>query len=151
MPRLSRNLVCLLVCVLLAWSLPSVSVGQEAQNNSGTITVTATSIAAGIGWTWGSGTLTLLDGSQQRFKISGLDVVAVGIKQATAVGRVYNLKNAQDFAGIYAKAAAGIAVGGGVGATTMQNDKGVVINLTGVDQGVEVRLSVSGMDVQLVN
>jgi hypothetical protein len=151
MRRLSRNMVCLLVLVLLAWSMQSVAVGQEAPNHSGTITVTATSITAGIGWTWGSGTLTLLDGSQHRFKVSGLDVVSVGIKQATAVGNVYNLKNVQDFEGKYGKAAAGIAVGGGAGAAAMENDKGVVINLTGVGQGVEVRLSVSGMDVQLVN
>jgi hypothetical protein len=31
----------------------------------------------------------------------------------------------------------------------MQNEKGVVINLTGVGQGVDVRLAVSGMDVRL--
>src|SRR6266478_6123437 len=59
--------------------------------------LTATSVAAGIGWSWGSGTLTLLDGSEHRFKVSGLDVVAVGIKQATGVGYVYNLKKLEDF------------------------------------------------------
>jgi hypothetical protein len=41
-------------------------------------------------------------------------------------------------------------VGGGAGATTMQNDKGVVISLTGVGQGVDFRLAVSGIDVSLV-
>jgi hypothetical protein len=55
-----------------------------------------------------------------------------------------------DFEGKYVKAAAGIAVGGGAGAATMQNDKGVVINLTGVGQGVDFRLAASGMDVTLV-
>jgi hypothetical protein len=39
---------------------------------------------------------------------------------------------------------------GGAGATYMQNDKGVVINLTGVGQGVDFRLAVSGMDVTRV-
>jgi hypothetical protein len=128
----------------------SVAVGQEAPDLSGTITVTATSVAAGIGWSWGSGTLTLHDGSQHQFKVSGLDVVAVGIKQATGVGSVYNLKKLEDFEGQYVKAAAGIAVGGGAGATSMRNDKGVVINLTGVGQGVDFRLAVSGMEVKLV-
>ena len=60
------------------------------------------------------------------------------------------MKNVADFEGKYVKAAAGIAVGGGAAATTMQNDKGVVINLTGVNQGVDFRLAVSGMDVTLV-
>jgi hypothetical protein len=150
MPRMARKMVCLLVLVLLAGGMWSVAVAQEASDLSGTVTVTATSVAAGIGWSWGSGTLTLLDGSEHRFKVGGLDVVAVGIKQATGVGNVYNLKKLEDFEGKYVKAAAGIAVGGGAGATSMRNDKGVVMNLTGVGQGVDIRLAVSGMDVTLV-
>jgi hypothetical protein len=147
---MARKMVCLLVLVLFAGGMWSVAVGQEASDLSGTVTVTATSVAAGIGWSWGSGNLTLLDGSEHRFKVGGLDVVAVGIKQATGVGNVYNLKKLEDFEGKYVKAAAGIAVGGGVGATSMRNDKGVVISLTGVGQGVDIRLAVSGMDVTLV-
>jgi hypothetical protein len=85
-----------------------VAAGEQAPDLSGTVTVPATSMAAGIGWSWGSGTLTLLDGSQHQFKVSGLDVVAVGIKQATGVGDVYHLKNMADFKGKYVKAAAGI-------------------------------------------
>ena len=150
MNRMSRNLISLLVLALLACTVRSITAGEQDQDLSGTITVTATSVAAGIGWSWGSGTLTLLDGSQHQFKVSGLDVVAVGIKQATGVGNVYHLKRLADFKGKYVKAAAGIAVGGGAGATTMQNDKGVVINLTGVGQGVDFRLAVSGIDVTLV-
>jgi hypothetical protein len=146
----SRNLVSLLALALLVWGAGSAAAGEQATDLSGTVTVTATSVAAGIGWTWGSGTLTLLNGSQHQFKVSGLDVVAVGIKQATGVGDVYHLKNVADFEGKYVKAAAGITVGGGVAATTMQNDKGVVINLTGVGQGVDFRLALSGMDVTLV-
>lgn len=150
MRRLSRHMVGALVLGLLAWSMTNVAVGQEASDLSGTVTVTATSVAAGIGWSWGKGTLTLLDGSQHDFKVSGLDVVAVGIKQATGVGNVYNLKNLADFEGQYVKAAAGAVVGGGMGATSLRNDKGVVINLTGVGQGIDFRLAVSGMEVTLV-
>ena len=150
MRRIARRIVCLLVVVFLAWSMQSVAVGQEDPSLSGTVTITATSIAAGIGWSWGSGTLTLLNGTEHRFKISGLDVVAVGIKQATATGNVYHLKKIEDFEGKYVKAAVGLTVGGGAGATTMQNDKGVVMNLTSVGQGVDIQLAVSGMDVKLV-
>src|SRR5215475_3968441 len=107
MRRMARKMVCLLVLVLLAGSMGSMAVGEEPSQRSGTITVTATSVAAGIGWSWGSGTLTLLDGSQHRFKVSGLDVVAVGIKQATGVGNVYHLKNVADFEGEYAPGAGG--------------------------------------------
>jgi hypothetical protein len=146
---MAHKLVCLLVLVLIAGGMTSVAVAQEASDLSGTVTVTATSVAAGIGWSWGSGTLTMLDGSEHRFKVSGLDVVAVGVKQATGVGNVYNLKKLEDFEGQYVKAAAGAAVGGGMGATSMRNDKGVVINLTSVGQGIDFRLAVSGMEVKL--
>ena len=80
MRRMSRKMVCLLGLVFLAGSMGSVAVAQEASDLSGTSTVTATSVAAGIGWTWGTGELTLLDGSEHKFKVSGLDVAAVGIK-----------------------------------------------------------------------
>ena len=150
MNRLSQNVISLLVVALLACTVQNVTAGEQDPDLSGTITVTATSVAAGIGWSWGSGTLTLLDGSEHRFKVSGLDVAAVGIKQATGVGNVYHLKRLSDFEGKYVKAAAGIVVGGGAGAATMQNDKGVVINLTGVGQGIDFRLAASGVDVTLV-
>ena len=150
MRRMVGKMVCLLVLVLVVGSMGSVAVGQQAPDLSGTLTVTATSAAVGIGWSWGSGTLTLLDGSEHKFKVSGLDVVAVGFKQATGVGSVYNMKKLEDFEGQYVKGTAGIAVGGGVAATSMRNDKGVVINLTSVGQGVDFRLAASGMEVKLV-
>src|SRR5262249_29508735 len=150
MPRMARKLVCLLVLVLLAGGTWSGAVAQEASDLSGTVTVTATSIAAGVGWSWGSGTLTLLDGSEHHFKVGGLDVVAVGIKQATAAGNVYNLKKIEDFAGKYVQMSAGAVVGGGAGATSMRNDKGVIINFISVGQRVSFKLAVSGMDVTLV-
>jgi hypothetical protein len=140
----------LLVLLLLTGSMRGVAVGQQAADPSGTLTVTATSAALGVGWSWGSGTLTLVDGSEHKFKVSGLDVVAVGFKQATGVGTVYNMKKLEDFEGQYVKAAAGIVVGGGAGATSLRNDKGVVINLTSVGEGVDFRLAVSGMEVKLV-
>jgi hypothetical protein len=68
----------------------------------------------------------------------------VGIKQATGVGDVYHLRNMADFEGKYVKVAASIAVGGGAAARSMKNDKGVVINLTGVGQRVDFRLALSG-------
>ena len=139
MPRLSRKMGSLLVLVLVAWGMRSVAVGQEASDLSGTITVTAPSVAAGIGWSWGNGTLTLLDGSEHRCKGSGLDVIAVGITQATGVGNVYHLKKLEDCEGQDIKAATGVAVGGGVGATSLRNNTGVIINLTSVGQGMDFR------------
>jgi hypothetical protein len=74
----------------------------------------------------------------------------VGNCDSPCIGHVYNLKKIEGFAGQYVKATAGAVVGGGMGATSLRNDKGVVINLTGVGQGVDFRLAVSGMQVTLV-
>ena len=104
---------------------------------------------AGGGVVRGKGTLTLANGKQYHFKVSGLDVVAVGFKQATGVGHVYHLQKVKDFEGTYVAATASGTVGGGMGATALRNEKGVVINLTGVGQGVDFRLAVSGMTVKL--
>ena len=149
MIRTYHTLLRLCMVSTVFWGLISNAAAQEPANHSGTITVTATSAALGVGWSWGHGTLTLLNGKQYRFKVDGLDVVAVGFKQATGVGNVYNLKNIKDFAGTYVAATAAGTVGGGMGASSMRNDKGVVINLTGVGQGVDFRLAVSGMTVKL--
>ena len=103
MSRTYRTLLRLCLVSVVFWAMISNVTAQEQPNLSGTVTVTATSAAVGIGWSWGNGTLTLLNGKQHHFKVSGLDVVAVGFKQATAVGKVYNLKNIKDFAGTYGK------------------------------------------------
>lgn len=148
-----HNLLVFLLVGALLGGLMGSALGQEKQpppNLSGSLTATATSVAVGVGWSWGKGTLTLLDGSQHDFKLSGLDVVAVGVKEASVVGKVYNLKKLEDFAGTYSKATAGIAVGAGAAAATMQNQNGVVINLTGTGQGIDVRLAASGMKITLM-
>jgi hypothetical protein len=149
MSRTYRVVVSLALIGLLCCGVFIVAAGQEDPNFSGTLTMTATSAAAGVGWTWGSGTLTLLNGREYRFKISGLDVIAVGYKQASAVGKVYHLNRASDFAGTYVAGTAAGTIGSGAGATTMRNEKGVVINLTSVSEGADLRLAVSGMKVTM--
>jgi hypothetical protein len=149
MIRRYRTLVKLCLVSAVFWGLLSNATAQEPSDVSGTVTVTATSAALGVGWSWGKGTLTLVNGKQYHFKVSGLDVVAVGFKQATGVGNVYNLKKVKDFEGTYVAATASGTVGGGMGVGSMRNDKGVVINLSGVGQGVDLRLAVSGMTVKL--
>jgi hypothetical protein len=149
MSRTYRVVASLALIGLLCCGVFIVGAGQEDPNLSGTVTMTATSAAAGVGWTWGRGTLTLLNGKEYRFKISGLDVVAVGYKQASAIGKVYNLKRVSDFAGTYAAGTAGATLGGGAGASSMRNENGVVINLTSVSEGADLRLAVSGMKITM--
>jgi hypothetical protein len=149
MVRTYRTLLALFLVGIVVCGTVSLATAADEPQPSGSIHMTATSVAIGIGWSWGKGTLTMLDGSEYNFKIDGLDVVAVGAKQSTFVGKVYNLKKVEDFAGTYTKATAGIAVGAGADVATMTNQNGVQITLRGTAAGIDVRLAASGMEIKL--
>jgi hypothetical protein len=105
-------------------------------------------VAAGVGVNWGSGVLNY-NGKEYKFKIDGLSVGSVGIQNAKAQGRVFNLKNVADFAGNYGALAVGLTVGGGAGSKTMQNEKGVVMDLVSTNEGVDFTLGAQGVRITL--
>jgi hypothetical protein len=149
MIRMYRTLLALSLVGIMVCGAVSLATAEDKPQPSGSIHMTATSVAIGIGWSWGQGTLTMLDGSEYHFKVDGLDVIAVGAKQTTFVGKVYNLKKIEDFPGTYTKAAAGIAIGAGADIASMSNQNGVIINLSGTAAGIDVRLAASGMKIKL--
>jgi hypothetical protein len=104
---------------VLSWS------AEEKMPWDATVELSSGSLAAGVGLSWGGGILHY-KGKQYKFKVDGLSVGSVGLQNASARGKVYNLKNVSDFSGNYAAIAAGVTVGGGAGAKTMKNEKGVI-------------------------
>ena len=140
--------ICLLTVSLFVFS-PNLAFSAEGQLPwDATVELTAGSVAAGIGLSWGSGTLSY-NGKEYKFKIDGMSVGSVGIQNATARGKVYNLKNVSDFAGNYAAVAVGMTVGGGAGSKTMKNDKGVIMDLISTNQGVDFTLGPQGVKITL--
>ncbi|MCX5893753.1 MAG: hypothetical protein NTW80_12440 [Deltaproteobacteria bacterium] len=144
--RTTRMLLSLaMVMLLLAFAAP----GQaQPQNISGTVSIDLTSVAAGIGASWGKGVLRY-QGRTYRFSVSGLSVGDVGFSSISAVGNVYNLYRPLDIAGNYAAVGAGIAVAGGVGGVTMKNQKGVLIQLYSVQQGVQLTIGPQGFNIEM--
>ena len=145
--RTKRILLSLAMVVLL---LVAVTPGT-AQNQYypvGTVSIDMTSVAAGIGFSSGSGVLRY-KGKSYVFKIDGLSVGNVGIASISAVGNVYNLSNVSQFAGNYAAAGAGIALAGGAAGLTMQNQRGVIINLNAVQQGVQLNIGPQGFKITM--
>jgi hypothetical protein len=114
----------------------------------GTVSLSATSVAAGIGWVWGNGKLQF-KGKGRSFKISGLSVVDAGVASISASGEVYNLTRLEDFGGNYTVASAGIALGGGAGASYLKNEHGVVIKLVETTQGLRFNLAGEGVKITL--
>jgi hypothetical protein len=105
-------------------------------------------VAISIGYSWGEGTLTYKK-KKYPFKVNGLSVVDIGITKATAKGVVYNLKKLEDFEGNYTTVTAEGTIGGGAGATNMNNQNGVTINLISTTKGVNLKLATSGLEVML--
>ncbi len=137
------GLIVLITCALFA----ATAVAKDAQP-SGTVSIESTSVAIGIGVQWGDGVLTF-QGKQYKFKVDGLSVIDVGATKISATGNVYHLKNAADFAGTFSAASADIALGGGVGATTMKNQNGVVMNLKSTQAGIKLKLAPEGMKIKM--
>jgi hypothetical protein len=113
-----------------------------------TIELTQGQVGLGIGYSWGEGVLTY-KGKKYPVKVSGLSVIDVGITKASAKGKVFGLKNLEDFNGIYTSATAEGTVGGGAGATAMKNQNDVVIHLITTTKGVNLKLAPSGVELTI--
>ena len=116
---------------------------------TGTITISAQGAAAGVGYTWGDGILTF-HGRKYHFSVNGVSIADVGYSKVTGTGRVYHLKNVQDFSGTYA-AATGQATAGdsGIGGQILQNANGVQIRVNQVSRGARLQGSVDGITLTL--
>ena len=114
-----------------------------------TLKLSEGSVAVGIGWSWGKGTLSF-KGKSYPVKIEGLTVGEVGVKRATAVGNVYDLKNLADFDGTYVAGGAGATIGGGAGITAMKNQNGVTIEMKSTTQGASLKLAAEGLKLSVI-
>ena len=144
--RTNRILLSLAMVVIL---LAAASNGNAAPPYpAGTVSIDLTSIAAGIGTSWGRGVLRY-QGNTYRFSVKGLTVGDVGVSTVSAVGNVYYLNKPSDLAGNYAAVGAGIAVAGGVGGVSMQNQRGVQIQLYSVVQGLQLTIGPQGFNIEM--
>jgi hypothetical protein len=141
-------LTVLVMVVFVFFSGLAMAKDKAKEKPDAVIELTQGQVAVGIGFSWGEGTLTY-QGKKYPVKVKGLSVVDVGITKATAKGNVYNLKKLEDFNGNYTSATAEGTLGGGVGATNMNNQNGVTINLVTTTKGVNVKLSASGVELML--
>jgi hypothetical protein len=101
-----------------------------------------------VGAGGGSGTLTF-KGHRYPLKFGGLSVGTIGVAGVELVGTASNLQTAEDIAGSYTAVGAGVALIGGAKVARMQNARGVVLELHGVQIGLDVSLNLSGMTVAI--
>lgn len=124
--------------------------GAPSQSNAdtGSVRLKVTKVGFIVGVGGGSGTLAF-KGRQYRLSLSGVSAGTIGVAGADLVGTATNLRVAQDIAGTYSAASAGLAVAAGAKVVTLQNAKGVVLQLQGRQVGFEASLSLSGLTISL--
>ncbi len=110
----------------------------------------------GFGVTGGEGTLAMVNGQTHRFSVEGIGVRGNrgGIRDLEAVGDVYHLQKAEDFAGTFKRSPADAPAGIDPKAVVMKNEHGVVIAFipktqTTTAPDLEVTPSDSGVKVTL--
>ncbi|QUS41150.1 hypothetical protein RPMA_21615 [Tardiphaga alba] len=102
-----------------------------------------------IGASGGSGVLTFR-GRQYPLSIGGVSAGLVfGAAESKMSGRVRNINRPSDVAGVYGAGGAGAAIGRGVGAIVLTNEKGAILELTGRQTGLMVNADLSGLAISL--
>jgi hypothetical protein len=143
---MKRSMAILMVLAMaLVWSCLALA---EEKKPDATLKLSEGQVAVGIGWSWGKGVLTY-QGKTHPFKVKGLSVIDVGISKAEAEGKIYNLKKLEDFEGLYLAASAEGTIALGAGETAMKNKKGVVIYLSPLTKGVNLKLGGEGVNFSL--
>ena len=142
-----KKSLALIVVLSLFLCLSGIAVAQDKEPDA-YLELSEGSVAVGIGYSWGSGTLTY-QGKKYPVEVKGLSVIDVGVTKVEAFGKVYGLKQLEDFNGNYTSATAEGTLGGGAGATKMKNQKGVVIDLFTTTKGLNLKLAPSGISLKL--
>ena len=128
--------------------------GTEAEKKpmveSGTVEVKAEQYRLIIGGAKGTGVLHF-NGKDYKFKMSGKSLGGAGVTKTEAVGTVYNLKDINDFPGSYSGMGVGAVAVKGVGATSWENSKGVVVKMQAKSaEGLALNMGINNVEIELV-
>jgi hypothetical protein len=132
----------------LAVLVSTVTPAWAVDDTIGKVSIETMTVGAGLGVTWGNGVLEYR-GQQYPFTVTGFSIGDVGAAKTVAKGEVYNLRSAEDFAGMFMAAAAGATLGGGAGAAAMKNQNQVDMVWTATNQGLSMSLAQGGLKVTL--
>ena len=146
MVRFIRTMKFAAAIALAIIAVASVSTQSHAQ--TGTVHLKIVKAGFIIGGSGGHGTLTY-HGMHYRLTVGGIGIGTIGVAEARLVGTAYNLHNPADIAGTYEAVGAGLAIVGGPKIARLRNAKGVVLELHGVQLGLEASLGLGGMTISM--
>jgi hypothetical protein len=129
-------------------ALSSVSL-QSAHADVGGITLVVYKGGWIIGGSAGHGTLNF-HGRIYPLGVGGIDYgFLFGGSRTVFYGRVSNIRSPYDVAGVYGAAGAGLALGGGIRAIVLVNQKGAVLELSGQQIGLMANADLSGLAITM--
>jgi hypothetical protein len=123
-----------------------ISVPAQSNAQSGTVRLHVVKAGFILGFGGGSGSLWY-HGHHYRLSIGGVGIGSLGVAAVDLVGTAYNLRSPADIVGTYSVAGAGAAIVGGAAVARLQNEKGVVLEVHGVQAGLQVSLGLGGMTI----
>jgi hypothetical protein len=132
----------------LVAALASISLAATTPSQAQSCTIRLHIVKAGfiVGAGGGNGTL-LCHGRAYRLTVGGIGLGSLGIAAADLAGTASNVRNPSNVAGTYGAAGAGVTFVGGGQVATLQNEKGVVLQLSGGQVGFQVSLGLAGMTI----
>jgi hypothetical protein len=131
-----------------ALAAAALMLGMTAPSYAETCSVRLHIVKAGfiIGMGGGHGTL-FCHGQAYRLSIGGIGIGSLGIAAVDLVGTASHLRVPGDIVGTYGAAGAGATFVGGAQVASLQNDKGVLLQVHGVQAGFQVSLGLGGMTI----
>ena len=130
-------------------AIAGASYSSAVYADGGTIRISVLKAGWFIGGSGGSGTL-VFHGRTYPLSIGGVDFGLVfGASQTYLSGRVSNISRPSDVAGVYGAGGAGAAIGRGVRAIVLTNEKGAVLEQRGRQTGLMVNADLSGLAISL--
>ena len=134
--------------IAIASILTSSPAAAQDGKPDATLRLTQTSVAFILGYTWGSGSLTFQD-KIYRVEVGAFSVLSLGVVKAEATGEVFHLTKIEDFNGTYTAVSVEGTLAAGAGATIMQNQNGVVIQLFTTTEGLNLKLAPEGVRLSI--
>jgi hypothetical protein len=132
--------------VVVVTALMLVGTPTQSRAQTGVININIVKVGFILGIGGGSGTLTF-NGNVYPITVGGVSVGTIGIADMQLRGTASNLQNAADLAGTYTATSASVAFVGGAKVAQLQNERGVIIQVSGVEIGLEASLNLGGMTI----
>jgi hypothetical protein len=81
--------------------------------------------------------------------LGGIGIGSLGVAAVDLVGTASNLHSPYDIVGTYSVVGAGAAFVAGASAATLQNERGVVLQVRGVQAGFQINVGLGGMTISM--